>query len=118
MTDRTILIGENGRASFRGVTREGEALWSTYQREDDNLSYVFDYSNWLASGETISSVTRNTYGTTLAGTSNTTTTVTQRLQGTGYVDIEVTTSASQVKVDRIIVRDRSENAVLGTRYGV
>ena len=118
MTDRTIIIAENGRASVRGVTREGEALWTAFQRENDNLSYVLDYSNWLATGETISSVARTSYGTTIAGATNTTTTATQRLKGTGYVDIETTTSASQVRVDRIIVRDRQENAILGTRYGI
>ena len=117
MTDRTIILAENGRASYRGLEREGEALWSAYQRNEDDLSYVIDYSNWLGS-ETISSVTRTPYGTTVAGTSNTTTTSTQRLKGAGYVDIQITTSGSQVRMDRIIIRDRSENAVLGTLYGV
>lgn len=110
MADRTIILAENGRASYRGVTREGEALWSNYQREDDDLTYVLDYSNWLGS-ETISSVTRTNSGTAVAGTSNTTTTVTQRLSGAGYVDIAITTSGSQVKVDRICIYDRGENVV-------
>ena len=117
MTDRTIILAENGRASYRGVSREGEALWSAYQREDDDLSYVIDYSNWLGT-ETISSVARTAYATTIAGTANTTTTSTQRLKGTGYVDIKVTTSGSQVRQDRIVIRDRSENAIVGTRYGI
>ena len=117
MTDRTIIIAENGRASYRGLQREGEALWSAYQREDDDLSYVIDYSNWLGS-ETISSVARTEYGTTVAGTSNTTTTSTQRLKGSGFVDIEITTSGSQVRTDRIIIRDRAENLITGTRYGI
>jgi hypothetical protein len=34
------------------------------------------------------------------------------------VDIEITTSGSQVRTDRIIIRDRAENAVTGTRYGI
>jgi hypothetical protein len=108
LTDRRIIIAENNRASFRGVAREGDALWVAYQREDDSLTYVLDYSNWLGS-ETISSVTRVSSGTTVAGTANTTTTVTQRLKGAGYVDVEITTSGSQVKTDRIEIRDRSEN---------
>lgn len=117
MVDRSIIIAENGRSSYRGLTREGEACWSAYQREDDDLSYVIDYSNWLGS-ETIASVARSPYGTTVAGTSNTTTTSTQRLKGSGFVDIKITTSGSQVRVDRIIIRDRSENLVYGTQYGV
>ena len=117
MTDRTIILAENGRASYRGLTREGEALWTAYQREDDDLKYVIDYSNWLGS-ETISTVTRTPYATTVAGTSNTTTTSTQRFKGTGYVDIKITTSGSQVREDRILIRDRSENQITGTRYGI
>lgn len=117
MTDRTIILAENGRASYRGISREGEALWSTYQRENDDLTYVIDYSNLLGS-DTISSITRTPYGTTVAGTSNTTTTSTQRLKGTGYVDIQATMASGQVRVDRIVIRDRSENAITGTKYGI
>lgn len=117
MSDRRIILAENGRASYRGLMREGEALWSAYQRNDDDLSYVIDYSNWLGS-ETIDTVTRTPYGTAVAGTANTTTTSTQRLKGSGYVDIKITTSGSQVRTDRIIIRNRSEDAVLGTQYGV
>lgn len=117
MVDRVIILAENNRASYRGVNREGDALWSNHQRENDDLVYKLDYTGLLGS-ETISAVTRTAYGTTVAGTSNTTTTATQRLKGSGYVDIQITTSGSQVRVDRIVIRDRAENAVLGTRYGV
>lgn len=117
MTDRTIILAENGRASYRGLTREGEALWANYQRETDDLTYVIDYSNWLGS-DTISSMTRTAYGTTVAGTSNTTTTSTQRLKGSGFVDIKATLTSGQVRTDRIVIRDRSENLITGTQYGI
>lgn len=108
MPDRIVMLAENGRASYRGIKREGEALWSNYQREDDDLTYTLDYTGWLGS-DTISTVTRTASGTSVAGTSNTTTASIQRLKGAGYVDVKIVTAGGQTKVDRLLIRNRSEN---------
>lgn len=101
---------------MRGVCQISEAKFQAFQRNDETLTYVFDFSNWLGS-ETISSVTRSGSGTSAAGTSNTTTTMTQRLQGHGYMDFKITTSGSQVKQFRLLISPRSEDTdVLVDRY--
>ena len=102
MTDRTILIAENGRATSRGVRIDGPNRFVAYHRDADDLIYVLDYAAWLGSG-TITSVSRGASGTVVAGTSNTTTTVTQRLKGRGYVDIAITTAAGMTRQDRIVI---------------
>lgn len=79
-----------------------------WQRDDDTLTYVLDYSNWLGT-DTISSVTRETSGTAATGTSNTTTTATQKLNSDGYMDIKITTAAGMVRQDRICIKQRSED---------
>lgn len=117
MVDRVIIVAENDRASYRGIKRTGEASWLAYQRQNDDQSYVLDYSNFLGS-DTISSVTRTSFGTTVAGTSNTTTTATQSLSGYGYVDIQITTAAGRDRVDRICIEPHGEDSVRWPRdYG-
>lgn len=108
MTDRTIIFAEGGRASCRGVTQTSEAKFLAWQRDDDDLTYVWNFANWLGS-ETISSVTREGSGVTAAGTSNTTTTMTQRLTGQGYMDFKIVTSGTQTKQFRLIIAPRSED---------
>ena len=108
MTDCTIILAENDRASYRGIKRVSEALWEMYMRQDDAKTLVIDYANLLGS-ETISTVARTLSGTTAAGTSNTTTTTTQRLSGQGYADIQITGSSSTVRTDRIVIKLRSED---------
>lgn len=108
MVDRTIIFAENGRRSCRGVRQTAEAKFLAHQRDDDNLTYLFDFANWLGA-ETISSVTREGSGVTAAGTSNTTTTMTQRLTGQGYMDFSIVTSGSQTKQFRLVIAPRSED---------
>lgn len=108
MTDRTIILGENGRASYRGVKQLGDQSWLAYQRTNDDWSYVIDYAGWLGS-DTIASVTRSAFGTAYASTSNTTTTTTQALSGHGYVDIQITTAAGRDRVDRICIEPHAED---------
>lgn len=109
MTDRTIYICENDRATYRGLKRLGSQTWGNYQRQNDDWSYVIDYSNWLGS-DTISSVTRTAFGTATASTSNTTMTATQSLSGYGYVDIQITTAAGRDRVDRICIEPHGEDS--------
>lgn len=109
MTDRQIILAENGRASTRGPIRQiSEALFETYHRDDDVLTYTVDFTGWLGS-ETISSVARETSGVTAAGTSNTTTAMSQRLSGQGWIDFKIVTSGTQTKQIRLVIRQRSED---------
>lgn len=108
MADRTIIFAENGRCSTRGIRQQSEARFLAWQRDDDNLTYLWDFANWLGS-ETISSVAREGSGVTAAGTSNSTTTMTQRLTGQGYMDFKIVTSGSQTKQFRLVIAPRSED---------
>lgn len=85
-----------------------EAKFEAYQRDDDVLPYVFDFAAWLGS-DTISSVVRETSGTAATVTSNTTTTMTQSLNGDGYVDCKIVTTAGSTRQVRICIRQRSED---------
>jgi len=108
MADRIIFVGENDRASYRGIKRLGPAHWMDYGRLADDRVFTFDYTGWL-NGDTISSVTRTASGLTVAGDSNTTTQAIQRVSGTGYVDIKITTAAGMDRTDRLEISLRSED---------
>lgn len=84
---------------------------SVYQKDPQAvLNYVFDWSLWLALGETISSVVNTVpAGLTLTSASNTTTTATLKLSGgtagqSYKVSNRITTSTSQVDERTIIIQ--------------
>ena len=100
-----MIFAENGRASTRGIKQISDAEFLAFQRDAETYDYTLDYANWLGS-DTISSVTWAASGTTVSGTSSTTTQALQSLHGQGYVDVEITTAAGRIKQDRICVRPR------------
>lgn len=108
MSDRTVVLAQNGRHSVRGLSALNPQEFRAVQEPDDDLTYIFDLSNYLGSA-TISSVTRTANGPTVTGTSNTTTSITQRLKGYGYVDIKATLSNSDVNTFRITIDPRASN---------
>jgi len=109
MADRTIVLAQNKRHAVRGVTVVNPQEFSAYQEDDDDLTYIVDMSSYL-DGATISSVTRTPTGVTVSNTSNTTTRLTQRLKGFGYVDINVTSSSGEVEQFRITIQPRGNSA--------
>lgn len=109
MADRTIVLAQNKRHAVRGLTVVNPQEFSAYQEDDDDLTYIVDMSSYL-DGATISSVTRTPNGVTVSNTSNTTTRLTQRLKGFGYVDINVTSSSGEVEQFRITVKPRANSA--------
>ncbi|NBW13615.1 MAG: hypothetical protein EBR82_36980 [Caulobacteraceae bacterium] len=110
MANRRIVLGTNGRHSLRGVSAISPAEFLAYQDETDSLTYVIDAANYLETA-TISSVIRTASSLTVTSASNTTTTATQRLKGTGYVDIKLTLSTGEVDQFRITVRERVNQIV-------
>lgn len=79
----------------------GDKVRETVKHDDSVRTYTINYTNMLASGETISSVSHDANGVTLSGTSNTTTAWTYRVTGTGgSVTTTVTTSASRTLIDQ------------------
>lgn len=68
---------------------------STSKRSDEIVQLVLDWSDQLASGETISSVAYEDSGITRSSTSNTTTTTTTNVTGTGYTEVTVTLSTGR-----------------------
>ena len=115
MADRTLVLGTNGRHSLRGLSAVGPQEFQAYQDEDDALTYTLDYTAYL-DGATISTVTRTASGPTITNTSNTTTKVIQRLSGTGYVDITVTTSTGDTDQIRICIKPRLNGIQLNNNY--
>ena len=109
MADRTIVLAQNKRHAVRGVTVVNPQEFSAYQEDHDDLTYIVDMSSYL-DGATISSVTRTPTGVTVSNTSNTTTRLTQRLKGFGYVDINVTSSSGEVEQFRITIQPRGNGA--------
>jgi hypothetical protein len=106
VADRTIVLATNKRHAVRGLTVVNPQEFSAYQEDNDDLTYIVDMSSYL-DGATISSVTRTPTGVTVSNTSNTTTRITQRLKGFGYVDFTVTTSSGDVEEFRIVIRSRT-----------
>lgn len=106
MADRTIVLAQNKRHAVRGLTVVNPQEFSAYQEDDDDLTYVVDMSSYL-DGATISSVTRTPTGVTVSNTSNTTTRITQRLKGFGYVDFKVTSSSGDVEEFRLTIQPRA-----------
>ena len=115
LADRTLVLATNGRFSARGLTSIGPQEFAAYQDEDDNLTYVVDLSPYLE-GATISSVTRTADGPTVSNTSATSTRITQRLKGFGYVDITATLSTGDVEQIRICIKPRANNSVRISNY--
>ena len=108
MADRPIVLAQNKRHAVRGVTVVNPQEFSAYQEDDDDLTYIVDMSSYL-DGATISSVTRTPTGVAVSNTSNTTTRLTQRLKGFGYVDINVTSSSGEVEQFRITIQPRGNS---------
>lgn len=106
VADRTIVLAQNKRHAVRGVTVVNPSEFSAVHEEDDDLTYIVDMSSYL-DGATISSVTRTASGPTVSNTSNTTTRITQRLKGFGYVDFKVTASSGDVEEFRLTITPRA-----------
>lgn len=110
MADRTIVLAQNKRHAVRGLTVVNPQEFAAVQEQDDNLTYIIDMSSYL-DGATISSVTRTATGVTVSNTSNTTTRLTQRLKGFGYVDFKVTTSSGDVEEFRLVIQQRASSSL-------
>jgi hypothetical protein len=109
VADRTIVLATNKRHAVRGLTVVNPQEFSAYQEDNDDLTYIVDMSSYL-DGATISSVTRTPTGVTVSNTSNTTTRLTQRLKGFGFVDFKVTTSSGDIEEFRIKIQPRAGSA--------
>jgi hypothetical protein len=82
--------------------RDADGNLSYSKREDEIVQVVLDWSDQLASGETISSVAYEDHGVTRSGTSNTTTTSTTSVEKTGWFEVTATLSTSR-KLQRVVV---------------
>jgi hypothetical protein len=109
LADRTIVLASNGRHSVRGISAAGPQEFCAFQDDNDDLTYIIDMSNYL-DGATISSVTRTASGLTITGASNTTTRITQRLKGAGYVTIKATLSSGDVDEMRVSINPRANSS--------
>ena len=111
LVDRTVVLAQNGRHAVRGLSVTNRQEFTAYQEDSDDLTYVVDMSAYL-DGATIASVTRTASGPTVSNTSNTTTRITQRLKGFGYVDVKATLSTGEVDQFRLVITPRTSSAVL------
>jgi hypothetical protein len=117
MADRTILLAQNKRHATRGLSVINPQEFLAYQEDDDNLTYIIDMGAYL-DGATIVLVNRTTTGVTITNSTNTTTRLTQRLAGFGYVDFRIQTSAGDTEQFRIYVQPRaSSSLILGAGGG-
>ena len=86
----------------------GVSAWpykvSTAKDPDATLDYKLDWSNWLATGESIATATVTVTGATLVSNSNTTTTVTAWVSGGTVgeqvrIQYRITTNNSTPRID-------------------
>jgi hypothetical protein len=106
MPDRTIVFAPNNRHALRGLSQLNPAAFLAYADEADNATYTFDLDAWL-DGATIASVARQGSGVSSSNEANTTTRLTQRLTGFGFIDFTVTTSAGDVDRFRVCIEPRA-----------
>lgn len=111
MADRTILLAQNKRHATRGLSVINPQEFLAYQDDDDNLTYIIDMGAYL-DGATIVLVNRTTTGVTITNSTNTTTRLTQRLAGFGYVDFRIQTSAGDTEQFRIYVQPRASSSLI------
>lgn len=72
-----------------------DGLQTTFKRYDEVKDYIFDWTDSLDSGETISSASWSSDGPTINSSSNTTTTTTVTLTGSGKAEVTIITSNSR-----------------------
>ena len=102
-------MAQNGRHGLRGVSARNPSEFEGVQDDDDNLTYTVDMASYLGT-DTISSVTRVPWGLTVSNSANTTTQITQRLKGFGYVDIKASLASGDVEKFRIYILQRTPTA--------
>lgn len=102
-------MAQNGRHGMRGVSARNPSEFEAYQDDDDNLTYTVDMASYLGT-DTISTVTRIPWGLTVSNSANTTTQITQRLKGFGYVDIKAGLASGDVEKFRIYIVQRTPTA--------
>lgn len=102
-------MAQNGRHGLRGVSARNPSEFEGVQDDDDNLTYTVDMASYLGT-DTISSVTRVPWGLTVSNSANTTTQITQRLKGFGYVDIKASLASGDVEKFRIYIVQRVPTA--------
>ena len=85
---------------------------ATTKRLDEKITITIDWSDQLASSETISSAAYVDSGITRSGTSNTTTTTVTTVTGVGEFEITVTTSAGNIlqRVYRFYASDKNSSS--------
>lgn len=88
----TAYLAPVRNAYFRDI----DGIMATSKRIEEVVSLVLDWSDLLASGETISSVAYEDLGVTRSSTSNTTTTTTTKVTGTGSTIVKATLSTGRV----------------------
>lgn len=103
MTDRLIKVLEQGKLILRGLKGRGRAAVLNMD-DDETLNLTINWSDWLGS-DTISSVTNEVTGATVASPSNTTTTATFNVSGShsGWIQHRVTTAGGLTKELLILV---------------
>lgn len=93
------------------VSKDRDRIGQICKDYDEQVTLVVDWTDRLASGETIATSTWTTGGPTIVSSSNTTTTSTATIKdGQGELTCKVTTSASQTLQERIrvVTKPRSD----------
>lgn len=97
MPGPSIYVMANGRIATREATRTGAGV-NIQADDDETIPVTIDWSGWLGS-DTISSVSNNATGATLASEANTTTGASFNITSASSAIIEhrITTAAGYVK---------------------
>ena len=108
MTDRTVFVLEQCKISAKGLGLSGQHP-ILYLDEDEKLTVVVDWSQWLGT-DTIASVENEATLATVTNPTNDTTSATLTLNSrySGYVEHRITTAAGQVKELKILVKTKQD----------
>lgn len=77
---------------------DDERILSYSKDKDDDMQLTWNFKEWLASGETISSVTYDEHGVTVSGSSVSSPSITFTVNGVGSLEVSLESSASRTKV--------------------
>lgn len=111
MSDRKLLVLENGRVNSRGLSF-ADGKHRLFLDGDDVLDVSVDWSRWLGSDTISTSTFTSDGGASIDSSSNTTTTATVTLSGedgTSEIEHKITTANGLTKILKFLTRNKERS---------
>lgn len=108
MSDRRLLVLENGRINSRGLSFV-DGKHQLFMDGEDVLDVTIDWSNWLGSDTISTSTFSSDGGASIDSSSNTTTTATVTISGedgTSKIEHKIVTANGLTKILKFLTRNK------------